>query len=78
MLITPHDTENNVYIIRFAGTFWALCGPRENLVEYPKGWQIMAHAPGQEPGAWPVTRRYDRKWDAIAALARLIDKPWSY
>jgi hypothetical protein len=73
MIITP-IAGSNVSIIKHNGIYWKLIGPATHHAR-PDGWRVYAHT---ESDNWPVTGHYARKWDAIAALLRAVNKPWTY
>ena len=73
MLVQPVP-GSNVYFVRYKGENFKLVGPASHHVT--PGWRVWCHH--FENDNWPVTAIYDRKWDALAALIRLIDKPWTY
>lgn len=73
MMITPTE-HSHIFIIRHRGLYWSLVGPN-GLPETVQGWRVNAL---QDGIAWSVTTLHARKWDAIAALLRVINKPWTY
>jgi hypothetical protein len=73
MIITAIPGSPN-YTIKHQGLYWSLTGPN-GLPECAQGYTVHAIT---EHTAWSVTACHPTKWQAIGALLRLINKPWSY
>ena len=73
MMITPIP-GSNVFTVRYNRLYWSLVGPN-GLPECRQEWRVFAIS---ESAQWPVTGYHATKWQAIAALLRLINKPWTY
>jgi hypothetical protein len=76
MIITPITFKDGsqVCIIKYNRVYWHLIGPAARHA-LPDGWRVYAQT---ESDSWPVTGQYARKWDAIAALVKLCNNPWTY